>query len=172
MEVKIIDNFLAPQEFTDLQKNIIFNPNLKLEAIRNVDQNPLKKMQRDHWSWYLIHMVYFEDSPQSEIFGPLYQTFIHRFKTLNVFKSLIRMKINAYPYTEEVHEHNNHIDYSFKHNAAIFSLNTCDGYTKLKNGRKIESVANRLLLFDASKEHCSTTTSNTELRYNINFNFF
>ena len=82
------------------------------------------------------------------------------------------MKINAYPYTEEVHEHNNHIDYSFKHTGAIFSLNTCDGYTKLKNGRKIESVANRLLLFDSSKEHCSTTTSSTELRYNINFNFF
>ena len=107
MEVKIIDNFLAPQEFTDLQKNIIFNLNLKLEAIRNVDQNPLKKMQRDHWSWYLIHMLYFDDAPQSEIFVPLYNTFIHRFKTLNIFKSLIRIKINAYPYTEEIHEHNN-----------------------------------------------------------------
>ncbi len=172
MEVKIVDNFLAPQEFAELQKSVIFNPNLKLDAIRNVDQSPLKKIQTDYWSWYLIHMVYFQDSPMSELFVPLYNTFIPRFKTLNLFKSLIRMKINAYPYTEEVYEHNNHIDYSFKHNAAIFSLNTCDGYTKLKNGRKIESVANRLLLFDASKEHCSTTTSNTELRYNINFNFF
>ena len=175
MEVGIIDNFLAPQQFIELKQNIIFNKNLKLEAVGNVDQDPLKEMQKDHWScwsWYLIHMVYCEDSPQSEVFGPLYNTFIPRFKTLNIFKSLIRMKINAYPYTEEVHEHNNHTDYSFKHNAAVFSLNTCDGYTKLKNGRKIESVANRLLLFDASKEHCSTTTSNAKLRYNINFNFF
>ena len=82
------------------------------------------------------------------------------------------MKINAYPYTEEVHEHNNHIDYSFKHNAAIFSLNTCDGYTKLKNGKKIESVENRLLKFDPSIEHCSTTTTNDLARFNININYF
>ena len=31
---------------------------------------------------------------------------------------------------------------------AIFSLNTCDGYTKFKDGTKVESVANRIVIFD------------------------
>ena len=45
-------------------------------------------------------------------------------------KSLLRIKINFYPNTHEVVEHTSHIDYDFSHTAAIFSLNTCDGYTK------------------------------------------
>ena len=64
-----------------------------------------------------------------------------------------------------------HIDYRFKHSAAILSLNTCDGYTKLMDGTKIDSVANRMLLFDASEKHCSTTTTNVQARMNININY-
>ena len=64
-----------------------------------------------------------------------------------------------------------HKDYSFSHSGAILSLNTCDGYTKLKDGTKIDSVANRVLLFDASEEHCSTTTTNVSARINININY-
>ena len=54
---------------------------------------------------------------------------------------------------------------------ALLSLNTCDGYTKLKDGTKIDSVANRVLLFDPCEEHCSTTTTNVKARFNINVNY-
>ena len=84
---------------------------------------------------------------------------------------LLRIKSNLYPNTEILHEHPMHTDYSFSHSAAILSLNTCDGYTKLEDGRKINSVANRILLFDASEEHCSTTTTNVFARVNININY-
>ena len=57
-----------------------------------------------------------------------------------------------------------HVDMNYSHSGAILSLNTCDGYTKLKDGTKIDSVANRILLFDASEEHCSTTTTNVPAR--------
>ena len=42
---------------------------------------------------------------------------------------------------------------------------------KLEDGTKIDSIANRILLFDSSKKHCSTTTTNTFARINININF-
>ena len=61
--------------------------------------------------------------------------------------------------------------FDFSHSAALFSLNTCDGYTKLKDGTKINSVANRVLLFDAGEEHCSTTTTDDFTRVNININY-
>ena len=64
-----------------------------------------------------------------------------------------------------------HIDYNFSHSGAILSLNTCDGYTKLEDGTKIDSVANRILLFDPGEEHASTTTTNVSARFNINMNY-
>ena len=64
-----------------------------------------------------------------------------------------------------------HKDTNYSSLGAIFSLNTCDGYTKLKDGTKIDSIANRILLFNASEEHCSTTTTNVSARINININY-
>ena len=96
---------------------------------------------------------------------------VYKFKELANFRTMIRIKINAYPHTNEVKEHIEHFDYPFSHKGALFSLNTCDGYTKFNDGTKVESVANRIIFFDASKNHQSTTTSNAKLRYNINFNF-
>jgi hypothetical protein len=87
-------------------------------------------------------------------------------------KALIRVKGNLYPSTSKLVEHDFHIDFPFKHKGALFSVNTCDGYTKLDDGTKIESIENRLLLFDASKNHASTTCTNTHVRVNINFNYF
>ena len=87
-------------------------------------------------------------------------------------KALIRIKANCYPKTHEIYEHGMHTDFKWTHKTALFSINTCDGYTKLKDGTKINSVANRILLFDASEEHCSTTTTDTFARVNININYF
>ena len=87
-------------------------------------------------------------------------------------KTLIRVKINSYTKEDKLIEHDLHTDYDYSNNGAIFSINTCDGYTKLEDGTKIESVANRMLFFDASKPHCSTNTTNQARRVNINFNYF
>ena len=37
---------------------------------------------------------------------------------------------------------------------------------------KIESIENRMILFDASRLHTSTNTTNVNRRVNINFNYF
>ena len=85
---------------------------------------------------------------------------------------MLRVKANLYPNTETLHEHPMHWDYSYSHSAAILSLNTCDGYTKIKEmDTKYPSVANTLLEFDTSKDHCSTTTTNAVGRFNININY-
>ena len=77
-----------------------------------------------------------------------------------------------YPNTEKIHEHGMHTDDLFPHKAAILSINTCDGYTKLEDGTKIDSVANRVLLFDGSKLHTPSTCTNQPVRMNININYF
>jgi|TARA_R110000824_G_scaffold116661_2_gene268237 hypothetical protein len=88
-------------------------------------------------------------------------------------KAIIRIKGNFYPTASKHIEHPLHADMPFPHKSAIYSLNTCDGYTLLEDGTKIDSVANRLFLFDASNLHSSSTcTDHKAGRFNINVNYF
>ena len=41
-----------------------------------------------------------------------------------------------------------------------------------KTGEKIESIENRLVIFDSKKLHASTYCTNKKVRVNINFNYF
>ena len=76
-----------------------------------------------------------------------------------------------YPRTNEIEHHGKHTDYKFKHRGALFYINTNDGLTILDDGTEVESVENRLILFDSSKPHNSTTCTNTTCRITINFNY-
>ena len=53
----------------------------------------------------------------------------------------------------------------------MFSINTNDGGTIL-SGNKIDSIENRVVLFDGNKPHSSSTCTNQKARFNINFNYF
>ena len=90
---------------------------------------------------------------------------------LNV-KALIRIKCNIYPRTEKLEIHKPHFDYTYKHKGAIFYVNTNDGKTILDKNKQIDSVENRLLLFEPHFLHKSTSTTNAKVRININFNYF
>jgi len=116
--------------------------------------------------FYMYHMLYNHYVPQS----PHYNSLIPLLEKLEV-DSLLRIKANLFPSTEILHEHQPHPDYNFSHSGALLSLNTCDGYTKLKDGTKVNSVANRILIFDAGEEHQATTTTNDFARINININY-
>ena len=54
--------------------------------------------------------------------------------------------------------------------ATSLYINTNNGYTLFKSGEKIDSVANRLLIFDGLKEHSTVVQTDTPARYIINFN--
>ena len=171
MDLKIIDNFLTDNDFNLLVSNTVGRNDghqVQFRVVSNVENFGAIE---ENWSWYMINMLYLKDTPQNDICGKIYEMFVPKFKKLANFKTMIRIKMNAYPYTNVVKEHKEHIDFNYEHIGAVFSLNTCDGYTKFSDGTKVESVANRIVFFDASKYHQSTTTSNAKLRYNINFNF-
>ena len=116
---------------------------------------------------YLCHPFFSDYQIMSEHFSLIMPVI----KQLEV-KALIRIKINLYPSQETLTEHGKHQDFPFPHKAAIFSLNTCDGYTKLNDGTKIESVENRLLLFPNDTLHTSVRQTDTKVRVVINFDFF
>jgi len=61
--------------------------------------------------------------------------------------------------------------FEFPHRGAIFYLNTNNGLTVVNN-QEVESIENRLLLFDPTVPHHSTTCTDDKCRVNVNFNFF
>jgi len=174
MKYKVIDNFLDEEYFDSLVT--LFTDKEKSRDLKRRDWNP-------HTAWffissishaavvednlfYMTHTIYDDNIPLSDHFKKIWPLM----SKLDV-KALIRIKANLYPNTQTLHEHPMHTDYPYSHSGAILSLNTCDGYTKFKDGTKINSVANRILLFNASEEHCSTTTTNEAARFNININY-
>ena len=87
------------------------------------------------------------------------------------YKALLRIKANMYPSTEKLHEHDPHEDYTFNNKSAIYYVNSNNGFTVLEDGSKIESVKNRLLIFDGSRQHYSTNCTDAQVRVTLNFNF-
>jgi hypothetical protein len=152
---EIFDNFLNEDEFLNI-KNYILNSDFSWNLTPKVSN--LEENLKITSSYYFTHL--FESY---DIFNPI-------LKKLNP-KKIIRIKANLYPSTEQIENHHNHVDYDYQNCGAIYYLNTNNGLTILEDTIEIRSIRNSLLLFDASKPHCSTTCSDDKCRVNINFNF-
>jgi hypothetical protein len=161
MKHKIIDNFLEKNTFLSIQSLVLSNsfPYYFNSKINN-------EYDGTESCFYMTHMIHNGVAPSSH-----YKPFIPLLETIKV-KSLLRVKVNLYPRTEKIEVHKPHKDYPFKHKGCILYFNTCNGFTILKNGTKIKSIANRALFFDASIDHSSTSCTDQKARFNVNINYF
>ena len=93
-------------------------------------------------------------------------------KKLNI-KKFFKLKANLLTRTNKIIEPGMHIDDEThrKGKTAIFYLNTCNGYTKLKDGTKIQSEKNKLIEFDCNIEHTGSSCTDKKRRVVINLNY-
>lgn len=160
---KIQDNYLPEKLFKELKNKIMG------DMVPWFFQHQINTMHnKEDLSCYFTHLVFFDQIPLSQIFPEIHQIFKKKLDA----KAFIRIKLNCYPRTQKIETHEPHIDEDFEHKGAIFYINTNDGYTILDNKVKIESIENRILLFDSHKPHSSTSCTNQKARFNINFNYF
>ncbi len=164
--MKVIDNFLTDDEFRMLELTVmnLHDCDFPFYIQKSVAHRGEKT---EPWSWMGTHILYHQREPKSPFFSMIDHMFLDRIE----MRSLLRIKANFFPWTPEVRTHPLHVDYSFENMGALFSINTCDGYTLFEDGTKVNSVANRMMFFDPQVKHSSSTTSNAHGRYNINFNF-
>ena len=160
--MKITDDTLDKDYFSMLQ-GVVMGHNFPWEYQARV-ANPWEN-NNDHF--YFVHRLYERFSPISSFMEPLDDYLI---KVLNV-KSIIRARVLLYPNQGKFIEHDPHVDFEYSHNAALLYFNDNDGFTKMEDGTKIESVANRMIFFDTSKPHNSTTCSDQPKRCNIVINY-
>ena len=173
----IMDDFLPPEEFETIRSLVCnetkdfsfrFFPHKYVSSPSELEDQSLRN---DYWNWYGTHELYDDNQPTSSQCGIFYNLIVRKFYDMKIISALIRIKANFYPWTETIRGHRFHVDYPYKNNGALFSINTCDGYTEFEDGTKIDSVANRMMFFNPSITHLFTTTSNAFGRFNINFNF-
>ena len=55
---------------------------------------------------------------------------------------------------------------------SIFYINTNNGHTRFENGKRVESVANRMVTFPSHLQHTGTSCTNARTRVLINFNYY
>ena len=90
--------------------------------------------------------------------------------------SLIKVKANLNPHTSQPITHGFHTDIpldvmSTNTFTAIYYLNTCNGKTIFEDGRSVDCVANRLVVFPSSMRHSGITTTDSKYKAIINFNY-
>jgi hypothetical protein len=86
--------------------------------------------------------------------------------------TFLRVKANNIPGQNEIVTHGMHCDVSVPLSyTAIFYCNTNNGYTEFKDGDKVFSEANSMVIFPSYMEHTGSTCTDTRCRVNININF-
>jgi hypothetical protein len=160
VKYKIIDNFLEKKDFLNI-KNTMLSKTFTWYYSNCVSHTD------DLDNFYFIHYFYNNYNVNSDKIN-LISCIIDKLKP----RAIIRIKGNLYIKTKKILEHKKHVDFPFKHKSFIFYVNNNNGYTRLKDGTKIESVENRGLFFEADLEHNSTTCTDEKVRININFNYF
>tara|TARA_R100001086_G_scaffold139079_1_gene72916 strand:- start:113 stop:598 length:486 start_codon:yes stop_codon:yes gene_type:complete len=161
--MRVVKNYLNKEYFNKLKATFADpHPDLPFYIQRRV-AHPTGAIDKQHF--YFTHLL-FNNSIKSDYYT-LLKPFLEKLK----IKALMRVKVNLFPRTDTLLHHHPHYDYPFKHKALVFSLNTCDGGTRI--GKKfIPSIENQAFFFDASNSHNSTTCTDQQARINLNFNYF
>lgn len=166
MNLKIIDNFLDFKNFQIIQ-DAIYGADLPWFQNRYlVYENEIE--ENNTWNWQLTHTFYNQNMPRSDKFF-LLEPIITRLNP----GALVRVKANLIPRTDKIIVHPYHVDIdNFKGKTAVYYINSNNGYTLFKDGSNVESIENRMVIFDSILEHTGTSCTNARNRCVINFNFY
>lgn len=116
---------------------------------------------------YFVHTFYNKCKVNSNLFDHL-QPLLNQLE----IKALIRVRALMYIGRDNLIEHGKHADFPFSHNVCVLYLNTNDGFTRLDDDTRIESVGNRALFFDGSLDHNSTNCTLVQRRMVLTINYF
>ena len=175
--MNVVDNFLDKSEYDTLYNHIIgstvtqqfpwyFNSK-KIDDV-NIDYN-----------FQFVHNVIQNGKIDSPVTFEVLKPLLNKLKP----KGLIRIKLNLTTKTHKLIEYPLHRDINVKdekdmeqlkkdnYKVAIFYMNSNNGYTYFEDGKKVKSVANRLLKFDNVMLHSGTTCTDENQRVVININY-
>ena len=136
-----------------------------------------------YWSEKVIHQDYFDVLCDEINNFQLFHTFYsenERHSNWNIspildslkVNAIVRVKANLNFRTNEIVKHGYHIDNQLNCKTAIYYINSNDGFTEFECGKKIQSIENRMIIFDSNLKHTGTTCTNQKRRIVVNLNYF
>ena len=163
MEFKIIDNFLDKSYLENL-KRVIFSPETPWFFRESLTLTGKSKDEP-----FYNHCLYNEHESKSSLFKHMGEIL----NKLNIV-AINEIRINSMNSRKEQYECDWHVDRYFKCKTAILYLNTCNGYSILKTSpeTKINTIENRMVIFNSEIEHKGVSATDTKRRLLINFNYF
>lgn len=164
MNFKIIDNYFSESVYEEIL-NTIQSSTFPLYyqnsvTFKNINDN------------YFFYHILINRNTSTTSFNNIANFFIE-----SVCPSFVyRMSVNAYPRTSKHTLDGFHVDLNHFHKVALWYANTNNGYTVLKDPLgnediEVNSVKNRMLLFDGNIFHSVVTQTDSHLRYVINMNY-
>ena len=159
--MEVIDNFLPENDFIKLQSLILgeYFPWYYNDYVLTTPSNFTSL------NYQFIHLFY-----KDGIKSPLYLS-VEPFITKLKVKDLFRIKANLNLKTLN-HEYGGyHFDPYMKGKIAVYYINNNNGWTQFKNGDRVNSIQNRMVIFDPRLEHSSVTCTDKKRRLVINFNY-
>ena len=158
--MNIYKNFLSKEDFKNIKSVIMGNYFPWYYSNGVIDEDD----QYDQFVYTFIKNKSIINCPQNmlDLITPLLSKIKH--------KKYLRVKANLLLKTSEIVEQGYHID-QLEGETCVFYLNTCNGYTKFKNGKKIKSEENKLVRFKSTLEHTGSSCTDKKRRVVINFNY-
>lgn len=173
-DLRVIDNWLDSEDFKTV-KDLFNHGDTTWNLVHGISaQDSTNALKNPFNNYMFAHAIYGEYQARSNAFEQIVQIFHNKLMQDEGmdFTTIWRMKANLYPRTEEMQEHPWHTDYNRgRMRGALLFLNTCDGYTGFSDGTQVDSVENRVVLFDSTKKHHSTNCTNDQFRMTMNINY-
>ena len=167
--MKVYDNFLKDKDFKLIQHLFMGN---KLPWYYNDGIAKGMNYEDEGPDGYQFVHSFFSIAKPFTCTNTKFHTFLDPIWTKLNPRYILRVKANLRPRTEEHVVSNWHTDTSIvQAKTCIFYLNSNDGYTLFKDGTKVESVKNRLVLFDSQTQHAGTSCTDKRKRVVLNINY-
>ena len=167
--MKILDNFLSEDEFKPIQdyffKQLPWIYHDFIVGKRGVEEENDDCYQFVH-TFYSAKDPYLErkTSEHAHIIKPL----MFKLAPWQVLRVKANLRTKSYRHIHSAF----HVDLDGAGQlTAIYYLNTCNGYTFFKDGTKVESVENRVVIFDGSTLHCGASATDVSARMVLNINY-
>ena len=157
--IKVIDNFLPEEEFKSIQS---FMMGGEFEWFYHEGRTTF-----NDGLFIMVHMFYHPETEPNSKYINMWNNLMTKVEA----KKCTRIKANLTFKTPTIEPAPFHCDFSDM-KTATFYINTNNGYTEFENGVRVNSVANRVCIFDSNFKHRGTTHSEGgNQRVVVNFNY-
>ena len=165
----IYDDFLSHADYGALKHYLSGGAGFPWNFSSRINDNDV-----NNDDFYFAQTVYTQHQPITRQWNPMVdvQPFAPLIDSI-CYVSMTRIKCNMYMKSGsgKVYHHAKHVDYDNPNKGALFYLTTCNAPTVMEDGYEVQAVENRMLFFDASTLHCSSSPTDVANRMTINFNY-